>query len=185
MKKISPIMNIIIPTIAFWICYRLFGLLPAMIISILISLVTVLQAYTKKKQVSNTQIIGLVGLILSSISIVLSGNEKLYYIPALISNIVLLSFMVVLTIKRKSVFLYLAKDFQIKSLQHISEQDVLSLNYLWMCFFFLKCISKIAGLIYLDFEKMYWVVFFLGDPAMLIVVGISVIHIKRNVINVE
>lgn len=185
MKKISPIMNIIIPTITFWFCYRLFGLLPAVFISALVSLVTILQAYTKKKQVSNTQILGLVGLILSGISIVLSGNEKLYYIPALISNIVSLSFMVVLTIKRKSVFLYLAKDFQIKSLQHISEQDVIILNYLWMFFFFLKCISKIAGLIYLDFEKMYWLVFFLGDPAMLIVAGISVIYIMRKVNNVK
>lgn len=185
MKKLSPLLNILIPTFSFWVCYKLLDILPAIMFSVLISLFMILQGYIKKKQISNTQIIGLVGLILSGISIILSDNEKLHYVPALISNIVLLSYMVVLTIKKKSVLLYLAKDFKIKSLQNITEKDALNLNYLWICFFLLKCISKIVGLIYLDFETLYWVVFFLGDPAMILVVGVSSIFIMRKVKNVE
>lgn len=181
MRNSIPIVNIIMPTLVFWAVYRLSGILPAVMVSIFISAGSVFYAYIKKKQLSNTQVLGLVGLILSGVSITFSGNEKFYYIPALISNIVLFGFMIALTIRGKSVFLYLAEDFQVKALQNIPEQDVFILNYLWLAFFFLKCASKIIGLVYLDFGKLYWLVFLLGDPAMLIVIGISVLFIRKKV----
>lgn len=185
MKKLQPAFNLVIPTILFWMIYQLLGILPAIFVSVLFGVASIIRSFIKKETVSNTQILGLLGLLLSGISITLSGNEKLYYVPALASNFILLGLMIVLTWKKKSVFLYLAKDFHVPSLEAISEKEILALNYLWMLFFFLKCMSKIIGLLYLDFDKLYWIVFLLGDPATICVVALSVIYITRKLSDIK
>lgn len=180
MKKLYPILNLILPTVIFWAVYKLFGMLPATFLSLLVSLSNSVLHYLKDKEISNTQVLGLVGLVLSGVSISLSGNEKWYYVPPLANNIVLFVFLLILAVRRKSVFLYLAKDFHIKSLEQIEEREILGLNYLWLFFFLVKCITKIAGLLFLDFEKMYWLVFFMGDPAMILVALISAGYIRSK-----
>ena len=42
----------------------------------------------------------------------------------------------------------------------------------------MKILTKVMGILYLDFEKLYWLVFLMGDPAMVLVVVISIVIIR-------
>lgn len=181
MKKIIiQILNLILPTIIFYLIYQVVGIANATVISSVYSLVQILLKYKKDKTISNTQVLGFIGLILSSVAITFTDNEKLYYIPALINNFIIALFMLVLALKKKSILHYITKDFNIRWLDHIDEVNILKLNYVWMIFFLLKIVSKIVGILFLDFDILYWVIFLLGDPAMVVVIGISIYFIKKQ-----
>lgn len=174
MKWIRPLGNMIIPAIAFYIAYRTIGMIPAVIISLGYSLVSVVHTLIKKKNIKNSQVIGLLGLAGSAVAVTLSGNEKAYYIPSVFQNILFLVFAIILSFKRKSILHYLAKDFEISSLRRIPEKNMMCVNMIWLLYFALKIIVKIAGILYLDFNKLYWVVFLQGDPMMILVIVISI-----------
>lgn len=57
------------------------------------------------------------------------------------------------------------------------------LNLLWLAFFCLKIFVKIAGLVLLDYDKLYLLTFLMGDPALLLVVLLTVLIIKKNINN--
>lgn len=48
------------------------------------------------------------------------------------------------------------------------------------CFFCLKIFVKIAGLVLLDYDKLYLLTFLMGDPALLLVVLLTVLIIKKK-----
>lgn len=85
-----------------------------------------------------------------------------------------------LSVRRKSVLHYMAKDFEIVSLEQIPEERMFSINVVWIVYFALKIISKIVGILYWDFNTLYGVVFLLGDPMMVLVIVLSVILIRIN-----
>ena len=180
MRYLKPILNIILPTLLFYLLYKTAGILWAVLVSVAFSLGSVLVRRFKGQKASNSQILGLISLLASGAAIAFSGDEKMYYVPALIGNIVLMFFMIGLTASHKSVLHYLAKDFHIGSLEKIPEDKMLSVNILWIVFFTLKILSKVLGLLFLNFEKMYWLVFLLGDPMTIIVVILSVILIRQG-----
>ena len=169
----------ILPTLIFFVVYKFWGILPAIAFSTLCSLITIVVSAIIGK-VKNSQIIGLLGLLSSAIAIYFSGEEKFYYVPALIENIIFLGFMIYLCIQRKSIFHFILKDFEIDSLQSIPEDQLMSVNIIWLIFFALKIISKTVGILYLDFKQLYWLVFILGDPMTIVAVVLSVILIRKS-----
>lgn len=182
MKYLKPILNMLLPTLLFYVLYKAAGILAAILIAAAFSLGSILWSRSKGQKISNSQVLGAVSLLASGAAIVFSGNEKMYYVPALIGNIVLMGFMVWLTVSHKSVLHYLAKDFRIEALEQVPEENMLPVNILWIVFFVLKILSKVLGLLFLNFEKMYWLVFLLGDPMTIVVVIMSVILIRRGCI---
>lgn len=179
-RILLPVWNVILPALLFYWIYKAAGILPAVICSVLYNGIVLGIQYKKRRTVSNTSVIGLLGLLGSAIAICFTGNEKLYYVPALAVNVIVFCFMLSLHIRKKSVLHYLAKDFEIKAVERLPQEQLLSLNILWMVFFGLKIAAKVIGLLYLDFEKLYLLVFLLGDPAMIAVIVFSVIIIRRS-----
>ena len=45
-------------------------------------------------------------------------------------------------------------------------------------FFGCKILTKMIGIIYLDFHKLYWLVFLMGDSAMVFMIAVSIIIIR-------
>lgn len=180
MKWIKSLGNMLIPTVLFYIAYHVVGIVPAVIISVVYSLISAVSSKIKNGVIRNSQIVGILGLVGSAIAIIFTGEEKLYYIPAMIQNTFFLGFIVVLSVRRKSVLHYMAKDFEIASLEQIPEERMFSINVVWIVYFALKIISKIVGILYWDFNTLYWVVFLLGDPMMVFVIVLSVILIRMN-----
>ena len=178
MKWIVPLGNMVIPAILFYGVYRVEGIIPAVIISLTYSLISVIYSKLKNHAVKNSQIIGILGLVSSAVMILFTGEEKLYYIPAIIHNVGFLGFIVALSLRQKSVLHFLAKDFEIESLKQVPEENMFSINVVWIVYFALKILSKIAGLLYLDFNTLYWVVFLLGDPMTILMIILSVILIR-------
>ncbi len=180
MKWMKPIGNIIIPTALFYIVYHAMGVIPAIMISLLQGIAAAIYAKHRKIQMKNSQKIGILGLVGSAIVILFTGEEKLYYVPAMLENMVFLGFMVALSIRRKSVLHYLAKDFDIKALDKISEERLLRVNLIWMVYFLLKIVSKMVGILYLNFRELYWLVFLLGDPMTILVIVLSVVFVRAD-----
>lgn len=133
-----------------------------------------------KKKVCNTQILGVIGLVVSYISILFTNNEQYYYVPALINNCIFAGIVLILALKKKSIIHFIAKDFDFYGIKNVEENSILNLNFVWLGYFFLKVLSKSIGIIYLDFDKLYWIVFLLGDPAMIVICLYSYIYIKKN-----
>lgn len=86
MKWIKSLGNMLIPTVLFYIAYHVVGIIPAVIISVVYSLISAVSAKIKNGVVRNSQIVGILGLAGSAIAIIFTGEEKLYYIPAMIQN---------------------------------------------------------------------------------------------------
>ena len=180
-RKIAAAANIFLPTLAFYACYYLFGLLPAIIISILYSLAVLLFCLCKTKKLRSSQLMGLFGLTASGLAVFFTGYSNFYYVPALFNNLVLTFMMLTLALRKRSILHYLARDFEIKALSSVPETLVLGLNYVWMAYFLLKILSKLLGIFFLDFDKLYWLVFWLGDPAAILLVIFSIWFIRRKI----
>lgn len=88
MKKIVSILNLILPTTFFYLIYIKWGIIPATCLSFLISGISLAVQYYKTKKISNTAVLGLLGLLASGIAIYFTGNEKFYYVPALAMNVI-------------------------------------------------------------------------------------------------
>lgn len=178
MKWIKSLGNMVIPAVVFKIVYNTLGIIPAVILSLGCSLVSVIYSKSKGNGIKNSQVIGILGLAGSAAAIIFSGDEKLYYVPSIFQNALLLGFAITLSLKHKSILHYLAKDFEIHSLDRISEEDMKSINIIWIIYFALKIIVKIVGILYLDFNMLYWIVFLQGDPMMVLMIVISGILIR-------
>lgn len=124
------ILNIILPAALFYLFYKLIGLIFAVVISTVYATVMMLIEYKHSKRISNTRVIGIIGLILSAISSFFTGYKNLYYAPQLVSNIVIFVFMIILTAKKRSVLHYIMKDFGVQWLENIDEHSALKLNYI-------------------------------------------------------
>ena len=180
MKWMKPLCNLVLPAVLFYVFYHAAGIVPAIVISLVYCVGSVLYTKYKDQKVKNSQIVGILGLAASAGAIVFTGEEKLYYLPSIVENVIFLGFMIVLSVRHKSVLHYLAKDFEIAALEQISEESMFSVNVLWMTYFALKIISKILGMLYLDFKMLYWTVFLLGDPMTIVVVMASVCLIRAR-----
>ena len=176
---IHAILNMIVPSLIFYIVYKQWGIIPAVAISAAFCVGNILISATKKR-IKNSQIIGLLGLLSSGVVIFFTGQEKYYYIPSLLQNIIFLGFMIFLCCRHKSVLHYFAKDFEIASLQKIPESQMMNVNMLWLVFFSLKIIAKIVGIFYLNFNSLYWLVFTMGDPMTIVTIVLSIVLIRKS-----
>ena len=172
---------LIMPAVIFYCCYLYADIIYAVIVSFLFSFGMIIFNLVKRKRIANTQILGITGVAMALIAVIYTDNENFYYVPALVSNCVLFVFMFVLSVKKKSVLHYITKDFDIRLINNIQESDCLQLNYLWLIFFILKIISKVTGILFLDFKVLYWIVFILGDPMMIALAAYSIFFINRKV----
>lgn len=145
MKWMRPLGNMVIPSALFYITYNVISIIPAVLFSLAYSVISVVYTKMKSGVIKNSQIVGAIGLAASAAAMIFTGEEKLYYVPKLVENAIFLGFMIVLSGRHRSVLHYLAKDFEIASLQEIPESSMLSVNIVWMVYFALKIISKIAG----------------------------------------
>lgn len=180
MKWIRPLGNMLIPAVVFYVAYNTIGLITAVVVSLGCSLLSVVYTWVKGNGIKNSQIIGLLGLAGSAAAIVLSGNEKTYYIPSVFQNMLFLGFAIILSVRHKSILHFLAKDFEIPSLERIPEKNMMSVNRIWLFYFALKIIVKILGILYLDFNKLYWIVFLQGDPMMVLMIVLSIVMIRKQ-----
>ena len=177
-RLILPIFNLILPTILFYWIYQCLGIISATVFSILICGISLFVQYHKTRKIANTAVLGLLGLIASAIAIYFTGNEKFYYVPALAINVITFVFLCILSIRKKSVLHYLAKDFEIAAVKQLPEENLGLLNLIWLLFFGCKILTKIIGIVYLDFSRLYLLVFLMGDPAMVCMIIISIIMIR-------
>lgn len=178
---IKQLAYLILPTVIFYICYAYMGILYAMLASLAFTLAAIVSHYVKYKRLTNTQVFGVIGLALSFIAIIYTDNEKLYYVPALVNNCVFACFAIALSIKRKSIFHYVTKDFNLPWTKNIAESECVPLNILWLAFFLLKIVSKVVGILFLDFKVLYWLVFILGDPMTIALVAYSIFFLGRKI----
>lgn len=178
MKWMKPLGNMLIPAVVLNAVYHIFGIIPAVIISLGCSLFFVIYSKVKGDGIKNSQIIGILGLMISAAAVIFSGDENLYYVPSVFQNTLFLGFAITLSIRHKSILHYLAKDFEIRSLERIPEEDMKNINIIWIIYFALKVIIKIVGILYLDFNPLYWVVFLQGDPLMVLMVIVSCVLLK-------
>lgn len=179
-KWLKPLGNMVMPAFLFYAVYYVWGIIPAMILSLAYGILSLTHAKFRHRTVKNSQIIGILGLVSSAVIILFAGEEKLYYIPAVIQNMIFLGFIIVLSVRRKSILHFLAKDFALESLKQVPEKNLLSINVVWLIYFVLKILSKIVGILYLDFHTLYWVVFLLGDPMTILVVVLSIILVRMH-----
>lgn len=183
MKILYAVMNTCLPTILFYLIYRFQGIIVATGISVLLNGISLSVQYFKNREVTNTAVLGLLGLLGAAIAIYFTGNEKYYYVPGLAINILLFFFFCVLSLKKKSIVHYLAKDFEITAINLLPQENLFLLNIIWLIFFGLKIVFKVMGLIYLDFDKLYWLVFWMGDPAMVAMIILSIVIIRIQFIH--
>lgn len=170
----------VLPSLIFFIIYKLWGVIPAMVLSGAIALGRLIISI-KHGDVKNSQVLGFLGLVGSAVAIFYSGNEKYYYLPPLIRNVILLTMFAVLCFKHKSVLHYMAEDFDIRALKEVPEDRMMNVNILWIAFFVLKIISKILAITKLDFKTSYWIIFILGDPMTVVVVILSIWMIRKGI----
>lgn len=168
------------PSILFLVLYKFLGLQLSVLITCVISFLLLLLDAFKEKRITNSAIIGAIGLGFQVVSSFCVGYEKLYYVPALVQNCVIMLLVLSLCIQSKSVFLYVVKDFNFKIFKKMSDEELLPLNYLWAAYCLLKILTKVIGMVALDFISMYWVVFLFGTPLNLITIVLSYFYIKRK-----
>lgn len=178
-KYLKPVINLFLPTLLFYAVYGWGGILAALLVSMAGSVLALFWTRHREGKFSNTQVLGLVSGVISVIAIVCGKDSRLLFLPSLVQNVVLLLFFIVLSLQKKSVLHYLVKDFPIKTFEKVPEEKLLLLNLVWILFFVLKILSKAAGMLWLDFELTYWLVFLLGDPAMVVMVLLSAVIIKN------
>lgn len=184
-RNIFLICNMIFPSILFYFIYTFWGIILAIVFSVLFNGISISVQYYKKRRIFNTSVLGLLGLIGSAVAICFTGNEKFYYVPALVINVINFLFLCVLSIQKKSIFHYLTKDFEITVLKRLPQENLCFLNIIWLIFFGLKIITKVMGLFYLKFDELYWLVFWMGDPAMVLMIIFSVVVIRLQFIHME
>lgn len=175
------IFRILAPSIVFFLFLSMQGVKGAIFASCIVEMMIIVYELARDKKMTNSSVIGAIALLFQIISSFLAGYEKLYYVPAFIQNCVVMVLVSTMCIKRKSVFLYIVKDFKFALFDSISDQDVMPLNYIWIGYCLLKILSKVIGLITLDFVALYWIVFALGDPLNILLLVISYIYVKRKV----
>ncbi len=180
-NSVRQLVYLLLPAVLFYVCYSVAGILIATLVSAALSLGVIVRALTTGKKIANTQLLGLLGLALSFVAILFTGNEKLYYVPALIQNVCFAAFIGVLTVKRRSVLHYVTRDFDLPAMKRVPEAECLRVNAVWLAFFLLKIVAKVLGIFFLDFTVLYWLVFALGDPMTLLVAGYSIYAVNRKI----
>ncbi|WP_026505676.1 DUF3159 domain-containing protein [Butyrivibrio sp. NC3005] len=177
---VKSCVRMLVPSILFFLIYYFCGLKLAIIISSMSGVLLLFIDIAKEKDVNNSNIIGLIGLLFQIISSFCSGYEKLYFIPALIQNFIVMIGMLILCRNSKSVFLYIVKEFDFKVFRNVKDEEVLRLNYLWIAYCFLKIVSKLIGIYNLAFVSLYWVVFIFGTPLNIFVIIVSFFYVKNK-----
>ena len=114
MRYVKIVANLVLPSILFYGIYRIAGILPAVLLSLGINLILLSIDIIKKRPIANTQILGILGGVFSALAVWGGGNEKWTFVPALLQNIIMTGFFILLTIRKKSVLKFICKDFQIK-----------------------------------------------------------------------
>ena len=181
MNRIAKaIVRMMLPGASFLALYYFTSLQIAILVSCVASLLLLTLDIRKERTIKNSNVIGIMGLIFQMISAFFVGYEKFYYVPALVQNCAVMVMVLALCLKSKSVFLYIVKDFEIPIFKNVSDADVLPLNYLWIGYCLLKIISKVIGMIALDFVSLYWLVFFLGTPLNILLIIISYYFVKKK-----
>ena len=179
-KVIKTIVRMMAPSVLFLVLYKFLGLQLSVLITCTISFLSLLLDVFKEKRITNSAIIGTIGLAFQVVSAFCVGYEKLYYVPALVQNCVIMFLVLSLCIQSKSVFLYVVKDFDFKIFKKMSDEELLPLNYLWVAFCLLKIHAKVIGMVALDFISMYWLVFLFGTPLNLITIVLSYFYVKKK-----
>lgn len=179
-KSAVQLLSLVLPAALFYAGYALWGLLPAMAGSMVVSFSWMAFRLAKGRRISRTQVFGLAGLVLSFVAVLFTGNEKLSFVSGLINNGCLALFAAVLTLRRRSLLHYVLKDFDLSALRAAPEEDFLHLNAVWLGFFTLKVAAKLIGLAALDYRALYWMVFLLGDPMTLLLAGYSIHAVRKR-----
>ena len=129
-KVIKTIVRMMAPSVLFLVLYKFLGLQLSVLITCAISFLLLLLDVFKEKRITNSAIIGTIGLAFQVVSAFCVGYEKLYYVPALVQNCVIMFLVLSRCIRSKSVFLYVVKDFDFKIFKEMSDEELLPLNYL-------------------------------------------------------
>lgn len=169
------------PSLAFFFFLSRKDIKCAILSSCIVGILIFICDIVKVKKITNSSVIGGIALLFQIISSFLAGYEKLYYVPALLQNGVVMLLLIAMCVKKQSIFLYMVKDLKIALFESMKDQDVMDLNYIWIGYCLLKILSKVVGLVTLDFVTLYWIVFALGDPLNILLLVISYICVKRKV----
>ncbi len=171
---------LLLPTILFFVCYSVWGILPAVIISGAVSFLVAIFTFIRTRKLPGSQLIGILGMIISFAAIYFTGNDKYYFLTPLVSNCILVIVAFILTIRKKSIFHLVAKPFKLPQIADIPESAFLSLNVMWLVALVVKTLSKLLGVLLLDFKTIYWIAYVLSDPLTVVLLIVSVYLVRRN-----
>lgn len=161
---------ILLPFSVFYYLYHRDGLLPAGVAAVAISAATVLYDWVRSRRFPVSRGCGLLGIGLSVLTAVLSSNEKLYFVPQLISNLAFLVLFVALAVKKKNIFPRVGAEMGVAIPEDIDKDSLNAVNRVWIVYYALKIAVKLVGLFAWKFSVLYLVTFLLGDPTTCVLV---------------
>lgn len=168
----------IIPSILFVSLNTLFGLMIGIIGSIVFSISLILFRLYQKKDVKYG-LVGLGMLFIASILSLLTNNPNTYFLPDLLTNLLIVIGIVVSLIIRKPFAAYASHLTRAWPLEWYWRNDIkpayLEVSIIWFIFFALKSIIQIINLFESNINSSF-INLLLGFPFMLIVMSISYIY---------
>lgn len=172
----SKTIDSLIPPILFVSLDSLFNLNIAIIFSIAFSILILFYRIIRKENVVYA-LIGFSMLSFASLLAVLTNNPNSYFLPDLITNVILVLLSAILLIIKKPLAAYASHLMRAWPLEWYLRDDIrpayTEVSIFWLVFFIFKTGAQIMIIFYSDLVLLN---LFLGIPFTIIVVGISYIY---------
>lgn len=172
----SKTIDSLIPPILFVSLDSLFNLNIAIVFSIAFSLVILIYRIIRKENVVYA-LIGFFMLSFASLLAVLTNNPNSYFLPDLITNVILVLLSAVLLIIKRPLAAYASHLMRSWPLEWYLRDDVrpayTEVSIFWLIFFIFKTGAQIMIIFY---SNLVILNLFLGIPFTIIIVGISYIY---------
>lgn len=172
----SKTIDSLIPPVLFVTLDSIFNLTIAIVFSIAFSLAILLYRMLHKENLLYA-LIGFVMLSFASLLAILTNNPNSYFLPDLLTNIILVIISVILLIIKKPLAAYASHLTRAWPLEWYLRNDVrpayTEVSVFWLIFFLFKTIIQIIIIFYSNIVVLN---LFIGLPFTIIVIGISYIY---------
>lgn len=176
----KKIIDSLLPALVFMLLYKLVSFKVALIVGFIHSSYVYGMEYRKNKRLNNMSILGLLGIFFQTASGLIFSSEKAYFFYPLFSNLIFTLICFGSLIGKKSIIGYIAKDFDENPKENL-EETYKQLTIMWGCFFSLKVIIKLIGIMNWSFELLYSINWIIGTPITMVLIWFSFYYTNRKV----
>lgn len=166
----------LIPPIIFVSLHVFFNLTIAIVISIAFSLFTILFRLNRKEKIEYA-LIGFTMLVIASLLAILTNNPNSYFLPDLITNIILVVLSVILLILNKPLAAYASHLTRAWPLAWYWRHDIkpayTEVSFFWLFFFLFKLIIQVFIQFYNESTILNLLI---GLPFTLLIISLSYIY---------